>query len=339
MAFLSDGIAAEVVSHCTDLGIAFDQDVDLSRMTYLRTGGRAQLIAKPSTAEQAAGLLAFLTSHGIAYKIIGNTSNLLFLDQVDYPVLVSSTNMADLSVDSATGKIVAEGGVMVPDLSRAALFHGLTGFEAFEGIPGTLGGGLFMNAGAYGDELKDHLVGAQLAMPDGTLRFFTLAELQLTHRSSVLRREASGAFVCDVTFELPHGDAQKIFGKMEVYHAKRHKYQDFMYPNLGSIFSGSPYRVLGEEDRYFKFVSAVYYLFNYKVKIFRRESPINRKWLNDVILKRFPLHYDLQPFSDKTFNCLVNRGQGTDEMVRFIRQMEELIDGRIVLENEIVEEF
>ncbi len=126
---------------------------------------------------------------------------------------------------------------------------------------------------------------------------------------------------------------------MEVYHAKRHKYQDFMYPNLGSIFSGSPYRALGRRDRIFKLISAAYYFVNYEFKLFRRESPINRKWLNDIVLKRFPLHYPLQPFSDKTLNCLVNRGQGTEEMVRFIRQMEDLVSGQIPLENEIVDEF
>jgi len=187
--------------------------------------------------------------------------------------------------------------------------------------------------------LKDKLIEAELALPDGSLRHFSLADLQLSHRSSVLRREASGSFVCSATFQAKTGDERKIFGKMELFHAKRHKYQDFMYPNLGSIFSGSPYRALSARDRYFKLMSAAYYLLNYELRLFRRESPINRRWLNDLVLKRFPLRYQHQPFSDKTLNCLVNRGQGTKEMVRFIRQMEELTSGLVPLENEIVEEF
>lgn len=339
MAYLAANIISLVYRFCDEKHLPYDRDVDLSELTYMKTGGRAQALLKPLFSAQVAELLGFLSENGIPYKTIGNTSNLLFLDEVDYPVLISSAGMTEITVDADGGRIFAQGGAMMPDLARAALMNSLTGFEGLEGIPGTIGGGIFMNAGAYGAELKDKLVGAELALPNGSVQYFTVAELQLSHRSSVLRREASGGFVCSATFQALRGNAQRIFGKMEVYHAKRHKYQDFMYPNLGSIFSGSPYRALGRRDRIFKLISAAYYFVNYEFKLFRRESPINRKWLNDIVLKRFPLHYPLQPFSDKTLNCLVNRGQGTAEMVRFIRQMEDLVSGQIPLENEIVDEF
>lgn len=64
---------------------------------------------------------------------------------------------------------------------------------------------------------------------------------------------------------------------MELFHSKRHKYQDFLYPSLGSMYSGSVYRELGKKDKLFRWFSMLYFLFNYKIKLFRRESPINRK--------------------------------------------------------------
>lgn len=86
-------------------------------------------------------------------------------------------------------------------------------------------------------------------------------------------------------------------------------------------------------------MSTLFYLFNYKWKIFRRESPLNRKWINDIIVKELNLQYDIQPFSNKTMNCLVNRGQGSSEMIRFIEEIKKLTDNRIPVENEVVEQF
>jgi len=245
MAFLAEDLISLVHRFCEDRKLPYEREVELSKVTYMRTGGRVQALLKPVTSMQVAELLRFLSANKIPYKTIGNTSNLLFLDEIDYPVLISSAGMKSISVDHETGQIIAQGGAMMPDLARVALMQSLTGFEGLEGIPGTVGGGIFMNAGAYGAELKDKLIGAELALPNGTIQYFTVAELELSHRSSVLRKKASGGFVCSATFQSSGGESQEIFGKMEVYHAKRHKYQDFMYPNLGSIFSGSPYRALG----------------------------------------------------------------------------------------------
>lgn len=323
----------------TEAAIPFETDVALADRTYLRTGGTARVVVHPATGEALAATIRLLAGLGLAYKLIGNTSNLLFRDEASYSVLISVMGLNRIRHDAERGTIEAEAGVMMPELSRVALWNSVKGFEGLEGIPGTIGGGIFMNAGAYGTELKDKLVSARVVRPDGRIEEVTLADLGLTHRGSGLRRGEFLGAVIDCTFRAEKGDAQKIFNKMEVYHAKRHKYQDFMYPNLGSIFSGSPYRALAARDKTFRLISALFYMFRYEYKIFHRESPLNRKWLNDVMLKRFEFDYKLQPFSDKTLNCLVNRGQGTDEMIRFIRQLEELIDGRAPLENEIVDAF
>lgn len=328
-----------VVNDLVRSEIALDRDVALSEYTYLRTGGVARVVVNPTSVAQLAKTIEILDGHGLRYKVIGGTSNLLFRDEATYSILVSTVRVNKISFHSSAGVIVADCGVMMPDLSRVALWNSVVGFEGLEGIPGTIGGGIFMNAGAYGTELKDRLLSAVAIRPGGKVEEVDAPELGLTHRASALRRGMFSGIVATCTFRAEKGDAQKIYSKMENFHAKRHKYQDFMYPNLGSIFSGSPYRALAERDRIFKLVSALYYLLRYEYKVFHRESPINRKWLNDFMLKRFDFDYQIQPFSDKTLNCLVNRGQGTDEMIRFIRYLETLINGRVPLENEIVDAF
>lgn len=319
--------------------IPFELDVSLASRTYLRTGGKATIYIKPKTVDEFAGAVAILHETGLPYKVIGNTSNLLFLDDADYSVLISTLDLSEIVYDAEAGVLVADCGAMMPQLSREALWNNVTGFEGLEGIPGTIGGGVFMNAGAYGTELKNNLLSALVVRPDGRLEKVEAAELGLTHRASALRRGEFSGFVAQCTFAATLGDPSVIFSRMEVVHAKRHKYQDFMYPNLGSIYSGSPYRALARKDKKLKLLSALFYLFRYEYKIFHRESPINRKWLNDLVLKTFEFDYALQPFSDKTLNCLVNRGQGTAEMVRFINQMEAMVGDVIPLENEIVGGF
>jgi UDP-N-acetylmuramate dehydrogenase len=320
-------------------GIPVAQNVGLSKLTYLRTGGVAKCLISPQSIEQLGRVIAILYERGLPYKVIGNTSNLLFLDDAEYQVLVSTIDVNEISCDTGTGTLVAECGAMMPDLSRVALWNSIEGFEGLEGIPGTIGGGVFMNAGAYGTELKDRMESAVAIRPDGTIETIDASDLGLTHRASALRRGEFSGIVASCTFKSLKGDPAQIFSKMEKFHAKRHKYQDFMYPNLGSIYSGSPYRALARHDLKFKILSALFYLFRYEYKIFHRESPLNRKWLNDWVLKTFEFDYDLQPFSDKTLNCLVNRGQGTAEMVRFINQLEDVVGDSIPLENEIVKGF
>ena len=325
-------------SSLAKVNIHYQDNLDLSRFSYMRTGGRARIAIFPKTKEELSLSLLKATENSVPFKVAGNTSNLLFLDNTDYSCLIFTSQLDRMTLE-APGQIFAETGVMVPDLARFALRHHLTGMEGLEGIPGTLGGAIFMNAGAYGSEIKDCLTSVETVTPKGEFRTFSAKDIQLTHRSSILRREQSPLFVYACRFSLKPGDERAIFGRMETYHAKRHRYQDFMYPNLGSIFSGSPYRAMEKRDPLFGIALRAFIFLGYKLKVLGRESPINRRWINDLAVRRFHLKYTTQPFSDKTINCLVNRGQGTAEMVRYIREMESIIEGRAPLENEIVEEF
>ena len=327
------------ISELNELGIPFKENVKLQDYTYLRTGGVSRLIVYPRNTNDVSKVVQLMNYEKLRFKTIGATSNLIFLDKTTYTCLLCTKYLKGVNLNYEKNIINAGAGEMLSDLSRFALYNSVEGFEGLEGIPGTVGGAVFMNAGAYGYEIKDVLKYVKCVDYSGNTRKIDWEELKFGKRCSAFRKGDICGIITECVFNLKPGNPSLISNKMEIFHAKRHKYQDFLYPSLGSIFSGQVYKALGRKDRYFKLVSAFFYLFGYKWKIFRRESPLNRKWINDLAVKRFKLYYDLQPFSDKTINCLVNRGQGTDEMINYIRKIEELTDGKIPVENEIVEAF
>jgi len=329
----------EVLQILKTENIEYTTNINLSDITYLKTGGIAKLIIYPNTTDQVVSLIQGLKINGVGYKVIGATSNLMFLDDTSYSCLISTSKLTRMELNLEKKEIEGGSGVMMSDLSRFALINSIKGFEGLEGIPGTIGGAVFMNAGAYGYEIKDVLNSIEMVDTDGVLQIIKAKDLGLHYRNSYLREGKINGIVTKCFFNVDLGNQYDIERKMELFHSKRHKYQDFSYPNLGSMYSGSVYREIGKRDKVFKLISMLYFLFNYEFKIFRRESPINRKWINDIIVKRFNLKYDKQPFSNKSINCLVNRGQGTDEMLRYMDDIKRLTYNKIPIENEVIEEF
>jgi UDP-N-acetylmuramate dehydrogenase len=264
---------------------------------------------------------------------------MLFLDDLDYGLIVSTLKIREVRFDRENKEIHAECGAKLPGLSRLALQESADGFAGLEGIPGTIGGAVFMNAGAYGDSIHLILKAVDVVTADGEILRMESHQLGFSYRNSVFRDGRCPHFVVRAIFHLRPGDQARIGRKMEVVHSKRHKYNEYSYPNLGSVFSGSVYRALAKRDRYYWAVSSLFYVFNYRFKILRRESPLNRKWLNDFTLKRFQLKFEKQPFSDKTMNTIINNGQGTRVYLDYLDAIKELVDGEIPIENEIVELF
>lgn len=320
-------------------GIPCSADVALKEFSWFKSGGSIRLLISPETVEQLHEAVRVLVRHSAHYKVVGETSNLLFLDDADYACLLCTKGVNGMSFDAENGCMVAETGAKLPDLSRLALRHSIHGFAGLEGIPGTIGGAVFMNAGAYGYSIDKVLKQIELITPEGELQVLEAGELGLRHRDSLLRQGKMKGIVARAWFAAKPGDPKRIYGEMELFHAKRHKYLEYMYPNLGSLFVGSVYRELGKKDLVYRVIAALFLGLNYKFKIFRRESPINRKWINDFTVKRFNLKFKTQPFSDKTINSLVNNGQHTDEHLAYIKQLQDLTGNRMIIENEIVQPF
>jgi UDP-N-acetylmuramate dehydrogenase len=207
------------------------EGVALSRLTTIGTGGPARWFARPETADELVEVLAWARERGAAVEVVGLGSNLLAHDDgVDALVLRLAGELAAASADGV--ELTAGGGATNAVCLHRARAAGLGGFEFASAIPGTVGGGVRMNAGAYGREWRDVLVEAVVADADGT-RTLTTADLDLSYRHSGLR---PGEVVAQVRFRLEPRDPAEIREEVSRLLAQRKATQPTTKRTFGSVF-------------------------------------------------------------------------------------------------------
>lgn len=320
-------------------GWSYETDVDLKEFSYFRSGGLVKMVVYPRNTDELQCFVKFMYEQQYEFKVIGDTSNLMFLDDVTYGVLLSLRNFSSIKYDQEENKIIAQAGASLPLLSRQALLWGITGYENFEGIPGTVGGGIFMNAGAYGPEIKDCLIKVYGIRSNGDKFELTNEEMNFAYRESLISKHAGEYIITHADFMVTKGEKQRIFERMELLHAKRHKYQDFLYPTLGTLFAGTEiYSAIGRNDKKYTLMLKVLERLWFTKKL-RRERPMNKRRLNNFVCKYFGWEFDVKPFSDKTMNCITNRGQHTDKILEYIELLKKHLPKTARLENEIIQDF
>ena len=217
---------------CEDLTLLRSEP--LAKHTSFRTGGPAALLAQPKTADQLRRLLSCCAASGVTPKILGAGTNVLAPDAgVDGLVILIRDGLIGLRALGGE-RIEAYAG---ESLARAALFardNGLTGMEFAHGIPGSVGGGVYMNAGAYGSELGGILESVTVMDPDGTLRMIARDDAELGYRTSIFQREP--CVIVKAVFQLRAGDREEIDQTMRVLMARRRASQPLELPSAGSTF-------------------------------------------------------------------------------------------------------
>lgn len=207
-------------------------DEAMSRHTTFRVGGPADLMYFPAGEEQLVAALAAAKEHGMPALVMGNGSNMLVRDGgVRGLVIVLGERFSEITVEDRT--ITVQAGASMARLASAAQAAALTGLEFASGIPGTLGGGCAMNAGAYGGQLSDTLVDARVYM-NGEIRTLTLEEMQMGYRTTRPLRE--GGIVLSARFRLEKGDGNAIAARMKELNAQRREKQPLNFPSAGSTF-------------------------------------------------------------------------------------------------------
>lgn len=213
-----------------------EKDEPLSRHSSFRIGGAARRMAFPKNGEQMVLLMSFAEECGANPILIGNGTNMLFPDEGLDRLVINTRDMDSLRMaEHSDCDIVAEAGVPLVKLANFACAGGLTGLEFAHGIPGSVGGAVCMNAGAYGGEMKDILLGASVLFPDEGVKFLTCEELALGYRHSILT-DRPDAVVLYAVFHLQKGDSTEIRARMDELMAKRKKSQPLEYPSAGSTF-------------------------------------------------------------------------------------------------------
>lgn len=201
--------------------------------TTFRIGGPADYFVMPETTEELSAVLKLCKEEKIPYFILGNGSNLLVGDKGFRGIVIQLyKNFDGIRIDGTI--VTAKAGVMLIRTAKEAGKAGLTGLEFASGIPGTIGGAMVMNAGAYGGEMKDVVTAVTVLTKDGEIRKLTGEEMKFRYRGSVIEDE--GYIVLEATMQLKKGDLQEIQSRMEELSLQRRTKQPIEYPSAGSTF-------------------------------------------------------------------------------------------------------
>ncbi|KEK15188.1 UDP-N-acetylmuramate dehydrogenase [Limosilactobacillus reuteri] len=212
--------------------IEIKQDEPLMNYTYTKTGGPADWLAFPETIDQVKELVDYVREHKMGLTVLGNASNLIVGDGGIDDLTIILTRLNKIEVHD--NKVTAQAGASYIATTEAARDSELTGLEFAAGIPGSIGGAVFMNAGAYGGETKNVVSEATVMLPDGTIKHFTNEELDFGYRHSSI--QDNNGVVLDATFALEPGKYDDIKARMDDLNERREAKQPLDLPSCGSVF-------------------------------------------------------------------------------------------------------
>ncbi len=210
------------------------ENVPMAEHSSFKAGGHADMMVMPQSIEELKEVLQILADADYPYMILGNGSNILVRDGGYRGIMVKMGSAFDnVRVDGT--EVVCGAGALLSVAAKTAAAAGLTGLEFASGIPGSIGGAVFMNAGAYDGEMKFVLEKARIISKDGKEdRYMTADELDMGYRHTVLHE--SGDIVAEAVFKLEEGDIDEIKAKIADLTAKRNSKQPVNFPSAGSFF-------------------------------------------------------------------------------------------------------
>lgn len=211
-------------------------DEPLNKYTMTKLGGAADLLVIPGTIEETAATVRYAYENDIPLLLLGNGSNMVVRDGGVRGIVLHLAKLDAIQVDGTT--VHAEAGALIIDVSRRAAEESLTGLEFACGIPGSIGGAMAMNAGAYGGEIKDIIRQCTVLTKSGERLVLSKDELELGYRKSIIASE--GYFVLSADFELAEGDPEAINAKVADLTFQRESKQPLEYPSAGSVFKRPP---------------------------------------------------------------------------------------------------
>lgn len=322
-----------------NLNICYKENVDLSYCSYSRTGGSLLYACFPIDDDQFVKLIQNLNSNNLKYKVLGNTTNTLFLDSVEYTCFIYTTNFTEIKFEGATVGVSA--GINVIDLVRDLAMRGFCGMEGLEGIPGTIGGAIRMNAGAYGYCISDYIKSVKIINSDNILQTLDKSEIEFSNRRSSFNKKD---VIISVILRFPKGDLGTIEKKIRRFHISRHQYQEWVFPNLGSIYIIPSLNIHYDIINKFKSINIFKYLF-FKVTIFLWRQKlffILRRIFPEfnfiqLVMKKFGVNLYMHNNCSKTTpNTFANKNNSSKTILEYYLELKNLLGLKYKLENEPV---
>lgn len=226
-----DGLLTEIQE--LNIGKVKENEL-LSLHTTMKIGGPADLFIEPSSLENIQKVMSFIKERQLPWRAIGRGSNLLVSDRgIEGVVIKLGSGLDHLSINDST--ITVGGGHSIISLSTMISKKGLSGLEFASGIPGSVGGAVYMNAGAHGSDISKILTKAHILFEDGSIEWLSNEEMEFTYRTSVLQKKRPG-IVLEAEFKLTKGDKAAIVSQMQKNKDYRKVTQPWNFPCAGSIF-------------------------------------------------------------------------------------------------------
>lgn len=223
-----------------------DSHVKIDEPLYLHTltrmGGPADIFVSPTNEDETAYTVKYAYENSIPLLLLGNGSNMVVRDGGIRGIVLNLKNLDEIRIDGLT--LYAQGGANIKEVSKKASSNILTGFEFACGIPGSVGGAMAMNAGAYGGEIKDIILQATVLTQTGEKLILSKEELELDYRKSVITKK--GYYVLSAEFGLEKGDQNVIDAKMADLTHQRESKQPLEFPSAGSVFKRPPGNFAGK---------------------------------------------------------------------------------------------
>lgn len=207
-------------------------DEPMSRHTTFKIGGNADIFVKVKTEDELKTVLSLTKEFNLPLLLLGKGSNLLVSDKGIAGVVISLDGLDSVTVDGDT--VTCGAGASLRAVCLAAQKSSLSGLEFAYGIPGTVGGALYMNAGAYGGEMSQVVVSATVLDRDGNIKLFNSEQMKLGYRVSAFKN--TDLIITSVTLKLKHGNADEIKAAMDDFFSRRRNKQPLEFPSAGSTF-------------------------------------------------------------------------------------------------------
>ena len=230
-----------LIREIENIGCAVTPRYPMKKYTWLRVGGEADLVVQPNSNQQFIELLNLLYSSGVPWVVLGEGSNTIVYDGGVSGVVISTKKLKKVEIVDGT-KVLAESGAILGTILNKTIKAGLTGFEFAAGIPGTVGGGIFMNAGANEGEIKD-VVDTVWIWTGGEEIALNRSEIKFEYRKSHLPK---GSVIIKAMFSLQHGCRAQSERNVKDYMTKRNLTQPIKMSNTGSIFKNPPEIAAGQ---------------------------------------------------------------------------------------------
>ncbi len=220
------------LTFCKEQNIKLKQNEPMKNHTSFKIGGDCDYFVMPENTQQLKAVIGMAKELNIPVFVLGKGSNLLVSDNGIEGIVISMAGLNEITVNG--DEITASAGVSVANLCTTALQNSLSGIEFAYGIPGSVGGGLYMNCGAYGGQFSDAVVKAEYLSRDGEVVTIDAKDMYLGYRTSIFKQ--NGGIVLSATFKLIKGEPAKIKAAMDDYMERRITKQPLEYPSAGSVF-------------------------------------------------------------------------------------------------------